>query len=279
VTVVLHATGSGQEDVLWFALAVPLVVLSAALLAWSRRRGSKTAMLDAATAVAGIAVLLAVTSPPFDAVADQSFSVHMLQHMAVVLLAAPLLAAAALRPSLAAAVPREFRPKTRGLMRLWYAAISSPAGSVAATAVFTVVFWTWHLPVFFDAALDHVLLHAFEHATFLVMAFVFWSAVLTRRAVPAVTVSVLFITMMQMGLLGALLTLSRRVWYSHYALESALGLGPLEDQQLGGLIMWVPANVLFLFALAVVVYRWIRADEERGRRDRATSLPLTHSPP
>jgi cytochrome c oxidase assembly factor CtaG len=251
--------------------------MAAAFLTKAWDRGRIVAKRNAAIATSAIALLIAVTSPPFDAVADESFSVHMLQHMVLMLVVAPLLAVAALGPQVAAVLPTRFRPGIRRLVRLWQANVTTAGFGVAATALFTAAVWSWHLPVFFDAALENPWLHLMEHAAFVVSAFLFWSTVFDRRAAPALTVGLLFVAMLQMGALGALLTLSDRVWYPDLAVESPIGLGPVEEQQLAGLLMWVPANFFFFAVLAMVVYRWIRTDEAQNRGP-ATSGTLTHQP-
>jgi cytochrome c oxidase assembly factor CtaG len=211
-------------------------------------------------ASAGLIAVLAATSPPFDSLADRSFSTHMVQHMLLVLLAAPLLAAGHAGPQLLGLLPKGVRVNLLSALQRTRLPRTASSG-LLATAAFAVVFWLWHLPGPFDLALEQPAIHIIEHASLLLSAVFFWAAILNRKAAPAVTVSLLFVTMMQTGILGALLTLSGTVWYSAYTLEGPLGLGPLEEQQLAGLIMWIPANIFFFAALTFVVYRWIRLDE------------------
>jgi cytochrome c oxidase assembly factor CtaG len=270
--VFLHANHGSEEDVLWFASALALLAIGGAFLARTSRRKNAAANQAAWIASAGLITVLAATSPPFDSLADRSFSIHMVQHMLLVLLAAPLLAAGHVGPQLLGLLPKGARPRLlSGLQR------TRPPGTASsgllATAIFAVVFWLWHLPGPFDLALEQPAVHVIEHASFLVSAVFFWSAILNRRAAPAITVFLLFVTMMQTGILGALLTLSGTVWYTAYTLEGPLGLGPLglgplEEQQLAGLIMWIPANIFFFAALTFVVYRWIRLDELSFERQR-----------
>jgi putative membrane protein len=135
-----------------------------------------------------------------------------------------------------------------------------------------VAVWVWHAPVLYQATLGSELVHTLQHASFLVTALLFWWALLRghegRVGRPA-SVIYLFTTAMHTSLLGALLTFSERLWYPLYdESTSAWGLTPLEDQQLAGLIMWVPAGLVYLIAalaLCAAVLRGDGASASRGR--------------
>ena len=107
--------------------------------------------------------------------------------------------------------------------------------------------WTWHVPVLFQATLDSEFVHALQHASFLFSALLFWWAILHGRVRAVgfgVAVLYMFTTALHSGLLGALLTLAGTVWYPIYdSTTASWGLTPLQDQQLGGLIMWIPAGL------------------------------------
>ncbi len=127
--------------------------------------------------------------------------------------------------------------------------------------------WAWHLPMLFEAALVHPALHTLQHACFLLTALLFWWGILeTRtpgaaRAGSAHAMFSLFTTMVHTSALGALLTLAPGLWYPFYIEPcSLLGMDPLKDQQLGGLIMfimWVPAALAYLLAALAVAARWL----------------------
>jgi putative membrane protein len=128
----------------------------------------------------------------------------------------------------------------------------------------------WHLPGLYQRAAQSELLHALQHTSFLVTALLFWYSVLPAaalRQLHGAAILSLFGTMVYTGGLGALLTLGRELWYPGYGGAAPLwGLTALEDQQLAGLIMWVPGGVSYLLAAAWLVVDWLRVSELRAVR-------------
>ena len=134
--------------------------------------------------------------------------------------------------------------------------------------------WLWHAPPLFEAALESEAVHYLQHLTLLVTALLFWASLLPRRADTRsriMAVFSLFTTSIHATLLGALLTLSPTVWYASYAgAEGSGGLSALEDQQLAGLIKWVPFGA-FASAPLTAVLREDRAPPARRRGLLATA--------
>ncbi len=230
--------------------------------------------------LAGVAVAALAVGTPLDGMGDAVFSMHMTQHLVLMLVAAPLLAAGrpaavlawALPPAARPAVRRALRPRAprracRALTRL----------PIAAT-VFTCLLWAWHAPALFDAAVAHDAVHAVEHACFLGSAWLFWHAYFREalgggnRAAGALTAA--FLVAAQASVLAALLTFSAAPWYAPYATPVAgWPAGPLADQQLGGLLMWIPSNLFFIGASAAAFLLWIRAAERDARRTPPAGRP------
>jgi cytochrome c oxidase assembly factor CtaG len=176
----------------------------------------------------------------------------MVQHELLMLAAAPLLVLGRPLAAWAWALPAGARRALpASLHRHWLAAgWSALTAPLAAWALHAAALWLWHVPRWFEAALHHAPLHALQHASFLATALLFWWAVLgpearSRRA--GLAIVLLFTTMLHTGALGALLALAPTPWYAHYA-EAAVRFGAdaLQDQQLGGLIMWIPGSVAYL---------------------------------
>jgi cytochrome c oxidase assembly factor CtaG len=123
-----------------------------------------------------------------------------------------------------------------------------------------VALWLWHIPAWFQAALANEGVHALQHASFLLSALVYWWSVIgvgAGRNRGAAMLS-LFTTMIHIGALGALLTLSPIAWYPAYAERTlAFGLDPLEDQQLGGLVMWIPAGLAYVACGLTSASHWL----------------------
>jgi putative membrane protein len=124
--------------------------------------------------------------------------------------------------------------------------------------------WIWHIPWLFEQTLRNDGMHAAQHATFLATALILWRALVNRT--PALGygggVVYVFATILHASVLGALLTFAPRAWYSSYMMTSpAWHLSGLEDQQIGGLIMWIPAGTLLLVAALVLLVRWMHESQ------------------
>jgi putative membrane protein len=119
---------------------------------------------------------------------------------------------------------------------------------VVAWGLHALILWLWHAPPLFEASLRSGALHDLQHATFLASALLFWWAMLYRgRGRSPASILWIATTLVHTGVLGMLLTFAPTPWYPFYAATTgAWGLSPLEDQQLGGLIMWVPSGALLL---------------------------------
>src|SRR5439155_1353311 len=206
--------------------------------------GRQVAAVVAALTLAGALL------PPLDRVAAALLSAHMGQHVLLTLVAAPLLALAQPLNVALAALPRAWRPRRLPGARLPVAAAAlAHAGAL----------WAWHLPPLYDLALASPLLHALEHATLMATAVWLWWAASRQRPAGALA---LFATALHAGALGALLTLAPRPWFAAHQAGGA-GLSALEDQQLAGILMWVPAGTLLTgFALALLA-AWFRQAERR----------------
>ena len=117
-------------------------------------------------------------------------------------------------------------------------------------------------------ALTEFAIHFLQHASFFGTALLFWWAIVRERPGTAgygVAILYLFTTAAHSGALGALLSLARRSFYPAYASTTAAwGLTPLEDQQLGGLIMWVPAGAIYTVAALALLAAWLHDTEERA---------------
>jgi putative membrane protein len=134
--------------------------------------------------------------------------------------------------------------------------------------LFTVTMWIWHASTFYEAALRNEVIHTLEHIMFLFTAVLFWW-LLFKHTRPehihyAMTVPFLFLTVLQSGILGALMTFTSEPWYLSYAASTPVwGLSPLQDQQLAGLIMWMPGGAVFTLLTIGHFASWLRAMEKR----------------
>jgi cytochrome c oxidase assembly factor CtaG len=200
-----------------------------------------------------LTLVLALVSP-LHALSEWLFSAHMLQHELLMLVAAPLLVIGRPLAVWIWAFPADARAAIGAAVRSrWIKApwqwLTVPA---VAWMLHAAALWCWHAPRFFEAALARPGLHALQHASFLGSALLFWWTVFGRPSGAQASGSAhamlsLFTTMVHTGALGALLTLAPGVWYpSCIETTLALGFDPLQDQQLGGLVMWVPGGLAYL---------------------------------
>ena len=253
----------------------PLLVAAAWYAAgWARvRRRARDggSPLGAKWFVAGWLVLAGAVLSPLHEAGERSFAAHMLEHELLMLVAAPLLVLS--RPVGVAlwALPHAGRLAVarlghrRTVSTVWQT-LTAP---LVATGLQAAALWLWHAPVLFDAALENPGWHIAQHLTFLVTALLFWWSVLHapgRRV--GLAVGCLFFTSLISGALGALMALSQSPWYAGYADlgMDAFGLRPAEDQQLAGLLMWVPGGLLHALAGLTLLWRSLErpvADLER----------------
>ncbi len=206
---------------------------------------------------------------PLDALSVALASAHMVQHVLLLLVAAPLFALSAPVATLlrgAPAVVRQGSVAWRRRLRLTRANTGPLRHPVAVWLLHVGTLWFWHAAVPYEAAVEHHLLHVVEHASFLVTGVLFWHVVVAARALDRAShglgVLLVFAMAMQSVFLSALLTFAREPWYSVYTATTApWGLDPLADQQLAGVIMWVPAGLVYVAAGLGLLVAWIRATE------------------
>ena len=216
-----------------------------------------------------VAIAVALTSP-IEAYEGLLFSVHMIQHMLLELVAAPLLLAGApITLALRVSSPRVRRGLLAVLQSRVVHVISFP---VIAWVLFAAVNWGWHFSTLYDQALENDLLHYVQHATFLGAALLFWWPAIGADPSPwrlphPMRLFYLFLAMPQNSFLGVALLQTSTVLYPHYVTNGRTwGPSPLEDQHLGGVLMWVMGDMAFLAGMAVVVALWVRHEERRTSR-------------
>lgn len=195
------------------------------------------------------------------------FSAHMTQHEILMLVAAPLLVLS--RPVLTflKAVPSSWARSLAkvGNANRWQSFWNVVTNAFVAWLIHAFALWIWHIPSFFEATLDNEFIHALQHMSFFFTALLFWWAIMHSRARAmnyGVAVLYLFTTAMHSGLLGALLTFAQTSFYPEYA-ETApwWGLSGVQDQQLGGLIMWIPAGLVYVVAGLALFAGWLRKSD------------------
>jgi cytochrome c oxidase assembly factor CtaG len=264
--------GAGAPEAGWtvaFPITLPLMAIAllyavGATRLWRRSsRGRPGRVRQALLFAAGWGVLTAALVSPIHALGERVFAAHMIEHELLMAVAAPFLVAARPGAVLIWALPASLRRGTgkltrgRTLQSVWALA----ARPLNATIIHGIAIWVWHIPVLFQAALQQGILHYAQHASFLGTALLFWWALLPRpgrQQTYGSSVMHLFFTSLHTGLLGVLLLVSPKLWYPENGAGAALwGLTPIEDQQLAGLVMWVPAGLIYGGAALLLAGLWI----------------------
>ena len=243
----------------------------------SGRIGAGVRQWQVACFAAGCAAVVAALMSPIDAVSTELAAVHMVQHELLMIVAAPLLVAGLPFVAFLFALPAAGRRRvirwgrTRWIAGVW-SALTAPA---LVWLLHAAALWVWHLPALYDAALRSEALHAAEHASFFITAALFWWGIgggRYGRLKYGAAVVYVFATALHSSVLGAAMAIAPSAWYRAYAATTAAwGLTPLEDQQLAGLIMWVPAGLVFTAVGLLFFAAWLRESERRSRFARAVS--------
>ena len=236
----------------------------------------------------GLLILFVALASPIATWDTTLFSVHMVQHLLLTMVAAPLLALGApitllLRLSSASTRQRFILPVLHSrLLRV----VSFP---VVAWVLFAGVMWVSHFSGLYDASLENEVVHVLEHGMYLGVALLFWWPVVGADPSPwrlphPARIGYLFLGMPQSSFLGLAIYSAPGVLYPHYAtLVRPWGPSPLADQQLAGTLMWVGGDLFFLVAMILAVWVWMRAEEAVGRRadaklDREETTSVARGP-
>ena len=220
---------------------------------------------------AGLLVLLVALVSPLDHLSDELFLAHMTQHMLLMMVGVPLVLLGAPIIPVLRGIPRPVRRgivipvfkslPVRGLLRL----LTQP---LVAWPLYVGVFLVWHVPAFFEAALGNEAMHQLEHLLFAGAAYAFWWNVvdplpLRPNLSYLARIPYIFITVVPAFLLGAFLTFAGSAWFETYELSAPqYGLTGLEDQQIGGVIMWIPGSFIVGTALMIDLFMAVRHEQQ-----------------
>jgi cytochrome c oxidase assembly factor CtaG len=248
---------------------------------WLRTRPGLRSMVF----LAGIVVLLGALVSPIDRIGElYLFSVHMVQHMLLLLVVPPLL--------IWGLPPRATRDLLKSpLVSRVESALGRPA---VALPVMVVTLWAWHIPSLYQAALLNDGIHALEHLLFLVTATMFWWPVLTpvkhRRLSPPHAMMYLFGAMASISILGIILTFAPAPLYHFYVrppdpyralalIRNGWGVSVLGDQQIGGVLMWIVGGIFYILAILTEFGLWFSGpDIDAPSATRGSGPPTIAEP-
>jgi cytochrome c oxidase assembly factor CtaG/cytochrome c2 len=227
--------------------------------------------------IAGFSVLALALMSPLHQIGGALFSAHMVQHELLMAIAAPLLVLGRPAVPMLWGLPGSVRKPvgkvfTTGLLRGAWRFLTLP---LVAFLLHAAAIWVWHAPSLYDASVTNELVHTAQHLSFLGTALLFWWSVFHgrgNRKSDGSAILWLFATAVHTSLLGALMTGSDSPWYAAYHDSTTMqwGLTTLADQQLGGIVMWVPGGVVYMIAALYLVLGFMRESGERVKKsDRA----------
>lgn len=256
-------------------LAVASLAVAGALYALGARRlrrrsfGRGWRVWQLFAFAAGWVVIVVALLSPIAALSESLLSVHMTQHELLMVVAAPLLVLARPLGVFVWALPARWRgavgrwtrrPAVAGTWRVL-------TGAATVWILHGAALWIWHLPVLYQAAVRDDRIHALMHVCFLFTAALFWWALIHGRYGRlgyGIGVLYVFLTGLHATALGALMTVAPRPWYALYRIRgAAAGVDPLEDQQLAGLLMWVPFGIVFVVVGLALFAAWLGEAERR----------------
>ena len=207
------------------------------------------------------------------AIAGESFAAHMAQHETLMVIAAPLFVVGRPLAAWSWSLPASWRGRIAGATALRLAAVlwHGLTQPLTATVLQIIVVWLAHVPRIFDYAVSDPWTHALQHAAFFIAAIAFWTALL-RHSNPLEGLAKTAEFMLLHAELVALLTFARAPWYDAYAATDSLrSLSPVDDQQLGGLLMWIPGGLPYIAAALWLLVRSLRFWPPRARRSETAT--------
>jgi cytochrome c oxidase assembly factor CtaG len=213
----------------------------------------------------GLLTLAGALISPLHWLGEHLFTFHMIEHEIVMAISAPLIVLARPVAVLLWGLPQSLRHVVGSVIRspLVRRPWNWSTDATTATFIHGAAIWAWHVPVLFDAAVTNQLLHRTQHLSFFAAAILFWWAIFWKSEHGAAA-GHLFVTMVHTSVLGALMALAPRVLFLAQT-QAAMdwGLSPLEDQQLAGMVMWVPAGTIYAAATMMMLALWIRSASTR----------------
>jgi len=246
-------------------LAAILILYAVGLARLHRRSRSGRAGIVRSAALFGLGwmVLASALCSPLHEAGERSFTMHMIEHELIMMVASLLLVLSRPAPVLLWGLPQALRAgfASIGQHQGWRSNWRFLADPVTATVLQAITLWAWHAPPLFDRALGHSAWHMAQHLSFLATALLFWWAMAHNRygqSSYGVSALCLFVTSLIGGLLGALMSFSASPWYESYAAMgmTPLGMTPLEDQQVAGLLMWIPGGLVHAVAALFYLNAW-----------------------
>ncbi|MBV9034844.1 MAG: cytochrome c oxidase assembly protein [Acidobacteriaceae bacterium] len=274
--ILAHKSEPLQPDDLWSAwefdpgVVIPLATSGILYRIGEKKHFGLTTLQKTCFWAGWVSLVIALISP-LHPLGEVLFSAHMVQHEVLMLISAPLLVLSRPLVTFLWALPMSWRKglgrwsKQNYVTRSWHF-LTDP---LTAWVLHAAAIWIWHIPFLFHLTLTSELAHTAQHLSFFFSGLLFWWAIFYAKGQKAYGSGILYVftTAVHTGILGALLTFAPHVWYPAYSKTTqAWGFTPLEDQQVGGLIMWVPASLVYLAAGLTLCAGWLKESDARFER-------------
>ena len=208
----------------------------------------------------GILFLILGLCSPIDYLAENYFLFHMIQHLLIIMLAAPSILLGAPSIPVITGINKKFPVFTKKLLRwkLYRKTLKFLTKPLVAILLYLISFWLWHLPFFYNAALASELIHYFQHFNYFVFALLLWWSIIDPRPQKSkffflLRILWVFLLTIANSALSAMIVFAPHAYYNYRKLEKTLVLSALDDQKIGGLIMWVGGNMM-LIIIAILVF-------------------------
>lgn len=220
--------------------------------------------------IGGLITLVISLLSPIDALSDRLAYVHMIQHTLILMVAAPFFAFASPGFYGFRQLPQSLQNFSRPFQKTWNKLIRHRAFSkmFVAWLLYAVVLWIWHLPRLYEAALQNEFIHDLQHLAFFLTSYIFWRVVIDpyrdKAKSQGIAIVYVFVASLHAMILGVFMTLSPQAWYPTYEITAPLhGMSALSDQQLAGLIMWMPAGISYVVVALMGVYQLLSNSEQQ----------------
>lgn len=272
LSVILLSWAWRPEIILSLGLAAALHLVGRWRLRRSKR-GRLLAVWRSVSYLSGLAIVWVALMSPIDVLSGQFFFMHMVQHLLLVMIAPPLLLLADPMPIMMWGLPRGLRLEVGRLLRpeaLFRRIVRALTTPGLVWLYFVAVLVGWHEPRLYDLTLESDLVHDLEHLSFFITAMLFWWHVIGaaphihRRLSPGVRIGYALSAVPPTALTGISLAFATEPTYRHYAEVQRIGtLTVLQDQMLGGVIMWIPGSMMYIIAALILISRVFR-EEQNG---------------
>jgi putative membrane protein len=223
----------------------------------------------------GVFVMILALIPPIDPLADRLFFMHMVQHIMMVSIGSPLILFGVPFYVIVRGAPVWFKrgvylPAMRNRpLQAIFGFLGRPLPSLI---FFQIMFWMWHAPVLYDLALFNDVIHLVEHGCFALSSMLLWRNIVAPKPINSplpMPARLLFLAIIMASNIGlaSWLTFTKKVWYGYEGIPQPgwWSWGYLQDQQLGGLIMWVPGGIIHFIAMTICFFVWVDSEQKKDQ--------------